>query len=117
MFEKSQCHTQKVTDTQLEIWFNLEAHQSNINKKILKSTPPISHIKFSLLATRSATNCENGHIMERAEVWKVNNPDDVIVMSSGLSRLGLKDYKCITESLRYRLGLEYDVGIYQTGRF
>lgn len=31
------------------------------------------------------------------------NPDDAIVMSSGLSQLGLEDYRFITESLRYQL--------------
>jgi len=37
------------------------------------------------------------------QVWE-HNPDDVMVMSSGLSRLELGNYKFITESLRYNLG-------------
>lgn len=38
------------------------------------------------------------------ELSKVNNPDYVIMMSSGLSWLGLRDYKFITERLHYCSG-------------
>ncbi len=40
-----------------------------------------------------------------------------LMMSSGFSLLGLRDYSFITETLHYKLevGVLKDVGIYQTG--
>lgn len=43
------------------------------------------------------------------EPSKVNNPDDVIMMSSGLSWPGLSNYKFITERLHYcSVGMEVE---------
>ncbi len=47
-----------------------------------------------------------------------NNPDDVTMMSSGLSHRELGDYKCLTGCPRYKLEVWTlkDVGVYQAGR-
>ncbi len=56
------------------------------------------------------SHCQNCSILSSVvleELCQVreNNPADVITMSSGLLRLGFRDYKFITESLCYKLGV------------